>query len=137
MSNIFRWESDWQIEFLPSKCQFLRVTKKPRSSLTIYDIHENKLERVDSDQCLRVAIHTTINWNTHWKHNQKGNSTKVFIQRNPQHCPQRTKDVCYTALLRSLPEYASTVWDPFNYVNIQQLESVQRRSAKFVMNDYR
>jgi hypothetical protein len=30
-----------------------------------------------------------------------------------------------------------TVWDPFTNVNIQKLESVQRRSARFVMNDYR
>ena len=65
MSNIFRWESDWQMEFHPSKCQLLRVTKKPRPSPTIYDIHEHKLEIVESDQCLRVTIHTTINWNTH------------------------------------------------------------------------
>ena len=28
-------------------------------------LHEHKLEIVDSDQCLRVTIHTTINWNTH------------------------------------------------------------------------
>jgi hypothetical protein len=74
---------------------------------------------------------------THWKHNQKGNSIRVFIQRNLQHCPQRTKDVYYTGLLRSLLGYASTVWDPFTYVNIQQLESVQRRSARFAMNNYR
>ena len=39
--------------------------------------------------------------------------------------------------MRSLLEYAFTVWDPFTYVNIMKLESVQRRSAKFVMNDYR
>jgi hypothetical protein len=56
---------------------------------------------------------------TYWKHNQKDNSTSVFIQRNLQHCPQRTKGVCCTTLLRSLLEYASTVWDPFTYVNIR------------------
>jgi hypothetical protein len=45
--------------------------------------------------------------------------------------------VCYTALSRSLVEYASTVWDPLTNVNIQKFESVQRRSVQFVMNDYR
>lgn len=65
MNNILRWESDWQMEFHPSKCRILRVTKKPKSSPTIYDIHEHKLEIVDSDKCLGVTIHTTINWNIH------------------------------------------------------------------------
>jgi hypothetical protein len=40
-------------------------------------------------------------------------------------------------LVRPLLEYACTVWDPFTNVNIQKLESVQRRSAWFVINDYR
>ena len=30
-----------------------------------FTVHEHILEIVDLDQCLRVAIHTTINWNSH------------------------------------------------------------------------
>ena len=34
-------------------------------------------------------------------------------------------------------EYASVVWDPFYVKDIQQLEKVQRRAARWVLNDYR
>ena len=33
-------------------------------------------------------------------------------------------------------EYASTVWSPHTKKNIQILEAVQRRAARFVQNDY-
>jgi hypothetical protein len=135
MNNLLRWESDWQMEFHPSKCQILRVTNKRKPSPTSYDIHGHKLEIVDSAKYLEVTIHKTINWNTHIENIT--NSTRAFIQRNLQHCPQRTKAVCYTTLVRPLLEYACIVWGPFININIQKLESVQRRSAQFVMNDYR
>ena len=69
--------------------------------------------------------------NINWKLDQG------LYSKKPATLSTKNKDVCYTALLRSLLEYASTIWDPLTFVNIQQLESVQRRSAKFVMNDYR
>ena len=33
-------------------------------------------------------------------------------------------------------EYASSVWDPHTVDNTNRLEAVQRKSARFVMNDY-
>jgi hypothetical protein len=138
MNNLLRWESEWQMEFHPSKCQLLRVTNKRKPSPTSYHVHGHKLELVDSAKYLGVVIHKTINWNTHIENiSRKANSTRAFIQRNLQHYPHRIKAVCYTTLVRLLLEYACTVWDSFTNVNIQKLESVQRRSARFVMNDYR
>ena len=33
-------------------------------------------------------------------------------------------------------EYAASVWDPHHLNDIQALEKVQRRAARWVMNDY-
>ena len=40
-------------------------------------------------------------------------------------------------MVRPIMEYASAVWDPFYVKDIQQLEKVQRRAARWVLNDYR
>ena len=56
MNNLLRWESDWQMEFHPSKCQLLCVTNKHKPSPTSYDIHGHKLELVDSAKYLGVTI---------------------------------------------------------------------------------
>jgi hypothetical protein len=43
----------------------------------------------------------------------------------------------YTALIRPLVEYASTVWSPHTTAIINKIEQVQRRAARFVNNDFR
>ena len=39
-------------------------------------------------------------------------------------------------MVRPILEYASSVWDPHTNVNIHKLESVQRRAARFCLNDH-
>ena len=39
-------------------------------------------------------------------------------------------------MIRSVVEYASPVWSPSTEHNISKLEMVQRRAARFVMNDF-
>ena len=42
----------------------------------------------------------------------------------------------YLTLVRPIMEYAASVWDPYHLNDIQALEKVQRRAARWVMNDY-
>ena len=39
-------------------------------------------------------------------------------------------------MIRPIIEYASTIWTPHLQKDILKLESIQRRSARFVLNDY-
>jgi len=43
----------------------------------------------------------------------------------------------YTTLVRTLLGLSSAAWDPNLAKDVDQLECVQRRAARFVMNDYR
>ena len=51
-------------------------------------------------------------------------------------CPRKTKVMCYTTLFRPITEYVSIIGDPHTTQNINRLEMVQQRSARFVMGDY-
>ena len=42
----------------------------------------------------------------------------------------------YLTLVRPIMEYAASVWDPYHLNDILALEKVQRRAARWVMNDY-
>ena len=44
--------------------------------------------------------------------------------------------MCYHSLIRSILDYASIIWSSYTQKNIQLIESVQRRAARFVTNDY-
>jgi hypothetical protein len=42
----------------------------------------------------------------------------------------------YNTFVRPSLKYASTVWDPHTQANINKVESIQRRAARFATNNY-
>ena len=57
-------------------------------------------------------------------------------QTQPPRMHQNIKTIAYTTLVRPLLEYSSSVWDPHTQTLINQIEMVQRRAARFCLNDY-
>jgi hypothetical protein len=47
----------------------------------------------------------------------------------------RIKVQAYTSLVWPLVEYASTVWNPYTKPEINKIEAVQRRAARYVVNN--
>ena len=126
------------MEFHPKKCQVLHVTNKRNIIKASCNIHGHILEETDTAKYRWVNIHHKLSWNHHiQKITSKANSTRAFLQRNIHQCPHKTKVLCYKTLLRPVKEYASIIWDPHTNANINILEMVQRRYARFVFHDYR
>jgi hypothetical protein len=46
------------------------------------------------------------------------------------------KQNAYKALVRPLVEYASPVWDPYHQTEIDRIEMVQRRAARYVLKKF-
>ena len=67
----------------------------------------------------------------------KTSQTLNFLKRNLSKCSAAIKASAYLTMVRSIMEYASAVWDPFYVTDIQQLEKVQCRAARWVLNDNR
>ena len=137
LDSLQKWESDWLMEFHPEKCQVLHITNKKQPIENNYTIHGHTLESVDQGKYLGVTIHKKLEWTHHIDNiTRKANNTRAFLQRNIYQCPRRTKELCYTTLVRPQLEYSSVVWDPATATNRDKIEMVQRRAARFVMGDY-
>ena len=50
--------------------------------------------------------------------------------------PLKVKLQAYKSLVLPHVEYCSSVWDPHTKSNIKKIEAVQRRAARFILNDY-
>lgn len=137
LNSLQRWEEDWLMSFNPKKCQVLRVARKKNPIIFNYNIHNQILANQDSAKYLGVHLTKDLNWKTHIDTVvKKANSTSAFLQRNIGPCPRQTKVLCYKALIRPLTEYACTVWDPATQRDINRLEMIQRRYARFTFNDF-
>jgi hypothetical protein len=49
---------------------------------------------------------------------------------------QHTKAMAVNTLIRPKVEYNSAVWDPYTKENIDKIERVQIRAARYVYNNY-
>ena len=95
------------------------------------------LENVESIKYLGVTITSDLRWNTHVSNVcTKANRTLGFLRRNLYSCPQEAKEAAYKGLVRPVLDYCSSVWDPPGVVLQEELESVQKRAARFVTGNY-
>ena len=58
------------------------------------------------------------------------------MQRNLISCPMQVKINCYNTFVRPILDYCSTIWSPYTMSNINKIEAIQRRAARFVFKDF-
>ena len=121
----------------PAKCEFLRVSNKCNPILMHYYIEGQELKLSTSAQYLGITIDEHLTWNDHVKTvTSKANKVEGFLQRNIKHCPTSIKARRYSSIIRPILEYASTIWSPYTQRNVDLVEAVQRRSVRFIFNNY-
>ena len=58
------------------------------------------------------------------------------LPQNLSSCDRVIKSRAYASLVRPIAEYASIAWSPHTAKDISAVESIQRRAARFVFNNY-
>ena len=139
LSALEDWEKLWQMDFNPGKCNVIRISPSKLKKIieTNYILHNQVLEVTPSSKYLGVNISDDMSWSNHIRATvNKGNKTVGFLRRNFRECTTTVKAATYKTMVRPVLEYASTVWDPSNQGDIEALEMVQRRAARYVFNNY-
>ena len=131
------WERTWDIEFNPGKCQVIHITHSKNPVKSRYFIHNQELESVDAAKNLVVTISKDLSLNTHINNiTSSANKSLGFVEKNVVTKNKDIKTMAYNSLVRGQVEYASNVWSPYTKENINKIEKVQRRAARWVTNDY-
>lgn len=131
------WEKLWQMEFHPGKCQVLRFTRRRKPISYNYYLHGLELEVVPEAKYLGVTLTSDLRWGSHIDRvTQKANQTLGFVRRNLQVSSPAIKQRAYFGLIRPKVEYASTVWNPFQKKQINKIEMIQRRAARWTLSRY-
>ena len=137
LNKLGEWEKKWQMEFHPQKCEVLSITKNRTIQHHTYKLHGQELQHVNRAKYLGVTITSDMSWNTHITNIiSKASKNLGFLKRNLQSNVPSVKERAYKALVRPILEYAPTVWDPYTLENINRVEMIQRRAARYVLNQY-
>ena len=135
--NLQDWERDWQMHLNPDKYEVIRKTTKRKIIPSSCFIHGKELNITSKGKYLGITISQNLSWNNHIDNVcRQANNTTAYLRRNLSSCPANIRIKCYTTFVRPQLEYASSVWVPYTQSNINKLESVQRRAARFDTGNY-
>ena len=138
LKNLEEWANKWGMRFNAKKCYILRCSASKNPLTYFYELNSHILQEVDSSPYLGITFSNSLDWDAHINSIcAKANSTLGFVKRNLKYAPPVLKATAYKSLVRSKLEYASVVWDPSKMKHVDMLEMVQRRAARFAVNDYR
>ena len=131
------WETRWDMEYNPSKCQVVHVTGSRKTVKTDYVLHGQVLESVPCARYLGVDISSGLTWNSHIDRvTANANRTLGFIRRNIKAKMPKVREAAYNTLLRPQLIYTFAVWNPHTKVRISQIEQVQRRAARWTASNF-
>ena len=101
LSTIERWSQKWLMQFNPSKCFVMRITRKREPVIFYYKLIGHTLESALHYPYLGVELSSTLDWSHHIDNKvNKANKTLGFLRRNLGNCPESIKELAYKALVR-------------------------------------
>ena len=137
LDSLQQWETRNKMEFHPDKCQLLQITNKRKPILNTYNIHGTSLKPFDSAKYLGVTIDRNLSWDPHCNNvYNKASFMLSFLERNLKKCPPDVKLKCVNALVRPILDYGCCVWDPRKSSQIDKLEKLNKRAARFITGNY-
>ena len=139
LDSLSAWCHQWKLSLNPSKCSYIRFSLSHKeTTVPNYSINSNEIQLVSTQRDLGISISSDLSWTNHI--NQicaKAYRTLQFIRRSihSQSPSQDLKRCLYITLVRSKLTYCSQLWRPHLIKDIVMLETVQRRSTKFLLDN--
>ena len=137
LDALLKWCIDWKMTVNVNKCAVMRMSRNKCAIVPKYFFNNSVIPVVEEFKYLGVFISNTCSWQRHIQYvTSRGNQMLRFVKRNFEGCPREVKEIVYTSLVTPLIEYASCVWDPNAEGMKRNLEMIQRRAARFTLNDH-
>jgi hypothetical protein len=134
LKSLEKWAQTWGMNFNTKKCFVMSVKKK---SSFYYSLDNNILQGVNNLTYLGVLLSDDMKWGPHINNIVSKAASKLgFLRRNLKSTPRDTKKLAYLSIIRSTMEYSAAIWDPSTQKDIDNIERIQRKSARFIHGDY-
>ena len=127
-----QWANTWDMRFNPCKCYILSMKRAGVKSAILYTLCGQVLESVTNNPYLGVIFTDDLSFSMHVRQ-VCAKATRIYIRN----CSQKLRKLAYTSMCRSVLEYASPIWDPYLQCDIDSLEHIQRKAARFTTRDFR
>ena len=137
LDSLFEWGQIWGLKFNVSKCNILHLARQTQKPVRFYTLGGELIGSVTEAKYLGVTLSNNYGarssqWRPHILDTvSRANQRMGFLRRNLRGSPYRLRETAYTTLVRSSLEYCGAIWDPSAKDEIDSLEIVQRRAARW------
>ncbi len=130
------WSEENRLRFNISKCKVLSITRKSSPLITSYSLDGQQLTLSNLEIDLSVIMNSNLTWiNQVNRVRSKANQMLGFIRRSTIEMHDvGARKYLYLQLVRNNFAYASQVWSPQTIKLIEDIEKVQRRATKYILN---
>ena len=134
IQSLQSWSEENRLRFNNSKCKVLYITRKSSPLITSYSLDGQQLALSEID--LGVVMNSNLTWiNQVNRVRSKANKMLGFIRRSTMEMHDiGARKYLYLQLVRNNFAYASQVWSPQTVKLIENIEKVQRRATKYILN---
>lgn len=138
VKTVSDWCEKWKMKINYDKTVYTTITKRTKNVLAFnYQLNGKLLSKTSHFKYLGVTISHDLNWKLHINNLCSSAEKKLwFLRRKLKGTPSNLKLTAYLTLVRPMLEYASVVWSPFKKNEIDKLERIQRRAARFILSKY-
>ncbi|KAJ4434444.1 hypothetical protein ANN_23006 [Periplaneta americana] len=133
LNNIYNWVLMHRMKINGSKSKSITFCKTREETSLNYEFSGVVIPQEQCCKFLGVYLNTKRSWEEHVD-NVTGNAWRAlhFIMRILRKASPKSREIAYLTLVRPLMECGTTYWDPYRIYQINSLERIQYRAAKFV-----
>ncbi|KAJ4450891.1 hypothetical protein ANN_02324 [Periplaneta americana] len=133
LNKIYNWALKHRMKINGSKSKSITFCKTREETSLNYEFSGVVIPQEQCCKYLGVYLNSKLSWGEHVD-NVTGKAWRAlhFIMRILRKASPKSREIAYLTLVRPLMEYGTTCWDPYRIYQINSLERIQYRAAKFV-----
>lgn len=137
IDKFMKWCDNNGLEVNTSKCKIMTFTTKKKPLLHEYKINNYVIDRVEEIRDLGVIMDKKLSFVPHIQYvTTKAKAILQFVKRQAPKFHIDTIKLLYSALVRSIIEFASVIWSPRFDIHKKSIESIQKQIVLFFNNDH-
>lgn len=133
IDQVYNWSVNNYLNLNISKCCSISFYRSHSCLYYDYNINDAILKNVVEVKDLGVIFDQRLNFKSHLiKVSSTCNKTLGFVIRNSKQLSTNTVKILYCSLIRSSLDYACVIWSPYYQCDVDLIENVQIRFARYV-----
>jgi hypothetical protein len=126
------WAVENEMKINPSKSKSISFTRARIKDPLNYTLRDQNIPEDSCCKYLGIIIRSDLSWADQVNHKvQKAWRALHFVMRVVKMGTKNTKSIAYKSLVRPILEYGAACWDPYRECQINTLDRVQNKAAKF------